>query len=155
MKAALLSFVSSVVFAGCVSHSHLTRDEMQRVVFRARELVRESRLASADEEKQIAQVEPVVSYYFLARPTLNTRFVGGSAKSRSWSSSAKAIFSGSKVHGWSGRSLTRRQSQRPQPSCRVLSSLGHRTRRAGRHASRRLWSWLIFDVRPRACSFTC
>lgn len=67
MKAVLLS-VLSLVLAGCASHSHLTRDEKQCVVSRARDLVRESRIASTDEEKLIAQVEPVVSYYFLARP---------------------------------------------------------------------------------------
>ena len=58
----------ALLLVGCASHSHLTRDETQRVISRAREMVRESRLASADEEKLIAQIEPVVSYYFLARP---------------------------------------------------------------------------------------
>ena len=67
MKAALLS-VPTLRLAGCVSPSHLTPGEMQRVVARARELVHESRLATAGEEKWVAQAEPRVSYYFLARP---------------------------------------------------------------------------------------
>ena len=43
--------------------------------------------------------------------------------------------------------LTSRQSQRPQPSRGVLSRFGFRTRVLRVHAARRLWSWLIFDVR--------
>jgi hypothetical protein len=64
-----LLFSLVLLLAGCQSApSHLTKEEGLRFVSLAKRAAIDSHVLSPDEERKIATTEPVIAYYFLARP---------------------------------------------------------------------------------------